>query len=85
MCHFHISLIKALDVLEFTHTHIHRSASTLDLTGNDSATTSYDFENPINLAEDEGEDDWHNLHSNITATRSVCQIWKPVGGSTIFW
>ena len=28
----------------------------MDLTGNDSATTSYDFENPINLAEDEGED-----------------------------
>ena len=41
----------------FTHTHIYRSQSTLDLTGNDSATTSYDFENPINLAEDEGEDD----------------------------
>ena len=29
----------------------------MDLTGNDSATASYDFENPINLAEDEGEDD----------------------------
>ena len=41
----------------FTHTHVYRSASTLDLTGNDSATASYDFENPINLAEDEGEDD----------------------------
>ena len=41
----------------FTHTHVYRSTSTLDLTGNDSATASYDFENPINLAEDEGEDD----------------------------
>ena len=41
----------------FTHTHIYRSTSTLDLTGNDSATSSYDFENPINLAEDESEDD----------------------------
>ena len=41
----------------FTHTHIYRSQSTLDPTGNDSATASYDFENPINLAEDEGEDD----------------------------
>ena len=41
----------------FTHTHIYRSTSTLDLTGNDPATASYDFENPINLAEDEGEDD----------------------------
>ena len=41
----------------FTHTHIYRSQSTLDLTGNDSSTSSYDFENPINLAEDEGEDD----------------------------
>ena len=41
----------------FTHTHIYRCTSTLDLTGNDSATASYDFENPINLAEDEGEDD----------------------------
>ena len=29
----------------------------MDLTGNDSATASYDFENPINLAEDEGKDD----------------------------
>ena len=38
----------------FTHTHIYRPQSTLDLTGNDSATASYDFENPINLAEDEG-------------------------------
>ena len=41
----------------FTHTHLYRFPSTLDLTGNDSATASYDFENPINLAEDEGEDD----------------------------
>ena len=41
----------------FTHTHIYWSTSTLDLTGNDSATASYDFGNPINLAEDEGEDD----------------------------
>ena len=74
VCHFHISLIKALDVFcisnlllvflyyilqnrYFTHTHIYRSQSILDLTGNDTATASYDFENPINLAEDEGEDD----------------------------
>ena len=75
MCHFHISLIKALDVFcisnfvllvflyyilqssYFTHTHVYRSTSTLDLTGNNSATAGYDFENPINLAEDEGEDD----------------------------
>ena len=41
----------------FTHTHLYRFQSTLDLTGNSSATASYDFENPINLAEDEGEDD----------------------------
>ena len=41
----------------YTHTHSYRFQSTLDLTGNDSATASYDFENPINLAEDEGEDD----------------------------
>ena len=40
-----------------THTHIYRSTSTLDPTGNDSATANYDFKNPINLAEDEGEDD----------------------------
>ena len=74
MCHFHISLIKALDVLAFqifrslfffiiyckqlfTHTHIYRSTSTLDPIGNDSATAGYDFENPSNLDEDEGEDD----------------------------
>ena len=41
----------------FTHTHSYRFQSTLDLTSNDSATVSYHFENPINLAEDEGEDD----------------------------
>ena len=41
----------------FTHTHLYRFQSTLDPTGNDSATAIYDFENPINLAEDEGEDD----------------------------
>ena len=29
----------------------------MDLTSNDSATASYDFENPINQAKDEGEDD----------------------------
>ena len=40
-----------------THTHIYKSTSTLDPTDNDSATTSYDFESPINQAEDEGEDD----------------------------
>ena len=42
----------------FTHTHIYRSTSTLDPTDNDSATASYNFENLINLAEDEGEDDY---------------------------
>ena len=41
----------------FTHTHIYRFQSTLDLTGNDSATASYDFESPINKVEDGGEDD----------------------------
>ena len=41
----------------YTHTHSYRFQSTLDLTGNDSATASYDFESLINLAEDEGEDD----------------------------
>ena len=41
----------------YTHTHSYRFQSTLDLTGNDFATASYDFENLINLAEDEGEDD----------------------------
>ena len=29
----------------------------MDPTDNDSATTSYDFESPLNQAEDEGEDD----------------------------
>ena len=41
----------------FTHTHIYRSTSTLDLTGNDYAIAGYDFKNPINLAKDEGEYD----------------------------
>ena len=51
-----LSLYIAKTVV-FTHTHPYRFQSTLDLTGNDSTTASYDFENPINLAEDEGEDD----------------------------
>ena len=41
----------------FTPTHIYRSTSTLDLTGNNSATDKYDFKSPINLVKDEGEDD----------------------------
>ena len=41
----------------FTHTHIYRSTSTLDPTDNDSAITIYDFESPINQAEDEGGND----------------------------
>ena len=41
----------------FTHTHIYRSTSTMDPTDNDFATARYDFESPINQAEDEGEDD----------------------------
>ena len=41
----------------FTHTHIYRSTSTLDPTNNGSAPSSYDFESPINQAEDEGEAD----------------------------
>ena len=32
--------------------------STLDPIDNNSTTASYDFENPINQAEDEGEDDY---------------------------
>ena len=34
-----------------------RSISTIDPIDNNSATASYDFENPINQAENEGEDD----------------------------
>ena len=41
----------------FTHTHVSTTTSTLDLTNNDSAPAGYDFESPINLVEDEGEDD----------------------------
>ena len=52
-----VFLYSILQKQIFTHTHIYRSPSTLDLTGNDSTTASYDFENPINLAEEEGEDD----------------------------
>ena len=42
-----------------THTHVSncRSISTLDSIDNNSATASYDFKNPINQAENEGEDD----------------------------
>ena len=42
-----------------THIHISncRSISTLDPIDNSYATANYDFENPINQAEDEGEED----------------------------
>ena len=40
-----------------THTHTCRSPSTPDLTANDSTIASYDFEHPINQAEDKGEED----------------------------
>ena len=42
-----------------THTHVSncRSISSLDPIDNGSTISSYDFENPINQAEDEGEED----------------------------
>ena len=40
-----------------THTHSCRSTSTLDPIANDSTIVDYDFECPINQAEDEGEED----------------------------
>ena len=42
-----------------THTHVsnYRSISTLDPIDNSSATAHYDFENPINQAKGEGEED----------------------------
>ena len=40
-----------------THTHTCRSPSTPDLIVNDSTISSYDFEHPINQAEDEGKED----------------------------
>ena len=43
--------------LTCTHTHSCRSSSTLDLIANDSTIGDYDFECPINQAEDEGEED----------------------------
>ena len=41
-----------------THTHVsnYRSISTLDPIDNSSAISSYNFENPINQAKDEGEE-----------------------------
>ena len=54
---FFISFFIYCKTAVFTHTHSYRFQSTLDLTDNDSATANYDFENPINLAEDEGEED----------------------------
>ena len=57
MLPFFLSFFIYCKTAIFTHTHIYRSTSTLDLTGNDSATASYDFESPINQAEDESEDD----------------------------
>ena len=55
LCSFSFFIIYCKTAI-FTHTHLYRFQSTLDLTGNDSATASYDFEDPINLAEDESED-----------------------------
>ena len=43
--------------LTCTHTHSCRSSSTSDLIANDYTINNYDFERPINQAEDEGEED----------------------------
>ena len=66
-----------------THTHIswYRSTSTLDPIDNDSATASYDFENPINQAEDEGEDDCEvpgNLLDCYYRKRGPCSLQEPL-------
>ena len=52
-------LLFCLYSYALTHTHVSkcRSISTLDPIDNSSATAHYDFENPINQAEDEGEED----------------------------
>ena len=67
--HYTLSCIQILRSLFFfsafqysyalTHTHISncKSISTLDPIDNSSAIVSYDFENPIDQAEDEGEED----------------------------
>ena len=46
--------------LTCTHTHTHscRLSSTLDPIANDSTIADYDFEFPINQAEDKGEEDY---------------------------
>ena len=44
--------------LTCVHIHSCRSSSTPDLIANDSTIASYDFEHPINQAEDEGEKDY---------------------------
>ena len=43
--------------LTYTHTHSCKSTSILDPIANDSTIADYDFEYPINQAEDEGEED----------------------------
>ena len=55
---FLLSLYQNSYALPHTHVSYYRSISTLDPIDNSSATAGYDFENPINQAEDEGEDDY---------------------------
>ena len=54
-------IFKYICVLTHTHALHCRSISTLDLVDNDPAIATYDFENPIYQAEDEGEEDYEIL------------------------
>ena len=51
------AFFKIAMCLACTHTHSWRSSSTLGLISNDSTIADYNFECPINQAEDEGEED----------------------------
>ena len=56
---FYLLLYQKIYSYALTHTHIsnNRSTSTLDPIDKGSAISSYNFENPIYQAEDEGEED----------------------------
>ena len=56
-CISFLTFFKIPMYLTCTLTHSCRSSSTLDLVANDSTISDYNFECPINQAEDEGEED----------------------------
>ena len=57
LCFSFLLFTLSIQLCSYTHISNCRSISTLDPIDNNYAISSYNFENPINQAEDEGEED----------------------------